>query len=50
MFLRDSILLETGVMGAKWGKIILSLDNKFCLNFRVKLNVFLAAAELNVAE
>lgn len=33
-----------------WQKVILSLDNKFCLIFRVKLAVFLAAAELSVAE
>lgn len=34
-----------------WQKVILSLDNKkFCLIFRVKLTVFLAAAELSVAE
>lgn len=37
--------------GRKVGqKVILSLDNKFCLVFKVKLTLFLAAAELSVAE
>lgn len=37
--------------GSKVGqKVILPLDNKFCLIFRVKLTLFLTAAELSVAE